>query len=288
MISMTGYGASEYQDARIQISVEFRSYNNRYLEISYNAPFFANCLEQEVKELIKGSVTRGHVDLNLRIKVLESDVEFIVDTNLVNEYTKALERIIETAGLDRRPRLSDYLHHDDILKLVKHHDIEAYHGLILEQINLALVPFCESRAIEGERTAVDIQKNLSSFEQAFQTVAAHAGQIESMIQENLVSRFKQLLDTNYDENRVLQEVAVMLMKYTISEELNRVETHLSQFRSDMQQGQSVGKRLDFLCQELNREVNTIGSKSIIAEVNQAVVIMKESLENIREQLRNVE
>lgn len=288
MISMTGYGASEYQDERIQISVEFRSYNNRYLEISYNAPFFANCLEQEVKESIKSTISRGHVDMNLRIKVLESDVEFIVDENLVVEYTKALERIIEAAGLDRRPRLSDYLHNDDILKLVRHHDIGEFHDLILEQVNLALVPFCESRAIEGERTMLDIQKNLSSFQAAFHSVIAQAASIETMIQENLVGRFKQLLESNYDENRVLQEVAVMLMKYTINEEINRVETHLAQFREDMESGQSVGKRLDFLCQELNREVNTIGSKSIIAEVNQAVVVMKESLENIREQLRNVE
>ncbi len=119
-------------------------------------------------------------------------------------------------------------------------------------------------------------------------VCGQADLLETKLHDNLTERFQKLLGEGYDEGRILQEVAVMLNKYTVNEEIQRIRSHLNQFKVVMDQDVAVGKKLDFICQELNREINTTASKSIIAEINQAVVSMKDSLENIREQLRNIE
>ncbi len=121
-----------------------------------------------------------------------------------------------------------------------------------------------------------------------EVVAGHAPALERSIADNLRSRFAELLGNAVDENRILAETAVLLMKYTISEELARLRAHLEEFRSEAARNAAPGKKLDFLCQEINREINTIGSKSPILEVSRAVVSMKDALENVREQLRNVE
>ncbi|MDR1869273.1 MAG: DUF1732 domain-containing protein, partial [Treponema sp.] len=126
-------------------------------------------------------------------------------------------------------------------------------------------------------------------EVSLQTVAAHIPALENSIKENIKTRFKELVgDGVIDDNRILAETAVLLMKYTVSEEISRLSSHLAEFRAETAKNERPGKKLDFLCQEINREINTIGSKSAILEVSRAVVDMKESLENIREQLRNVE
>jgi uncharacterized protein (TIGR00255 family) len=125
-------------------------------------------------------------------------------------------------------------------------------------------------------------------EESVKTVSARAPELEISIKENLHTRFKELLGDKIDDNRILAETAVLLMKYTISEELSRLSAHLTEFRLETERNPSPGKKLDFLCQEINREINTIGSKTPLLEVSMAVIEMKNALENIREQLRNVE
>ncbi|MCK5154828.1 MAG: DUF1732 domain-containing protein, partial [Spirochaetales bacterium] len=241
-----------------------------------------------IKNLIKSEIERGHVDVNIRIKQLETNLDIVVDKQVVNKLQTAYRTVAEIAGLDEKPGLSHYLSNEDAIKLVKNIDAEIYHQTVLQQIRNALVPYCQAREIEGKMTYEDITRNITSFELSYNIVCEQADLLEAKLHENLTERFQKLLGEGYDEGRILQEVAVMLNKYTVNEEIERIRSHLHQFRFVMDQNNAVGKKLDFICQELNREVNTTASKSIIAEINQAVVSMKDSLENIREQLRNIE
>ncbi len=288
MKSMTGYGASEYQNDMYRLAIEIKSYNNRYLDILFNAPPYLSCYETKMKEMIKQVVKRGHVDVNIKLKQFESQVDVMVDTGVVKQYTEAFKKIITLAGTNDTPHLTHYLHTDDVLKMIRNQDVAKYEQPLMTQLAGALKEYAVTKDREGEATLHDINMQLASFEEGLSVVKEFAEILEIRIKDSLTKRFKQLLEDEYDETRVLQEVAVMLMKYTINEEIQRIESHLIYFKDEIKQERPVGKRLDFICQEFNREINTIASKSIIVEVNQAVVGMKDSLENIREQLRNIE
>lgn len=288
MKSMTGYGVCEFQNDEFQLALEIKSYNNRYLDISFNAPSYLSCYEAEMKERIKTVAARGHIEVNIKLKRFESQVSIVVDESAVRQYAAAFSKVIDAAGLQERPHLTHFLHADDVLKMVRNTDASSYEEVLFRSLDEALLQFAEAKRHDGESTFEDIEHQLEVFEQGLGVVKSHADTLEQRIQENLETRFKQLLGEDYDTGRVLQEVAVMLMKYTINEEIQRIESHLLKFREDMVCTDPVGKRLDFLCQELNREINTVASKSIIVEVNQAVVSMKDRLENTREQLKNIE
>lgn len=288
MISMTGYGVSEYQDDRIQISVEIKSYNNRYLDLSVYIPSYLNVFEAELRDLVRASVRRGHVDVNIRLRHLENDAQIVVDTQLASRYREAFSQIAQAAGIEDEPRLSDFLVSEELLKLVNDRDAGEYKQLVFDQTARALESFVESRRKEGARTYADIRGQLEGFEASFSEISGKADMLEHQLKAMLRSRFEELVGQQYEEGRILQEVALLLNKYTIHEEIQRLESHLKHFAEEMETEDAVGKRLDFLCQELNREINTIASKSIRADISQAVVTMKDMLENIREQLKNVE
>jgi uncharacterized protein (TIGR00255 family) len=152
----------------------------------------------------------------------------------------------------------------------------------------ALKAFAAEKEREGRHTEEDITANLEKINSSLKIVESFIPVIENTLKENIKTRFAELLGSQADENRILAETASLLLKYTISEEISRLNSHLKEFRAETAQNNRPGKKLDFLCQELNREINTIGSKSAIIEVTGEVVKMKEALENIREQLRNVE
>jgi len=288
MKSMTGYGSSETWYETFTVSVEIKSLNNRYLDIHLYTPSFLNPLDQEIRDIVKQEVVRGHVDVNVRIKQQESDVEVLIDRNAVARLKEAYEIIAEAAGIAEKPGLIHFTGNEDVIKIVRNFDIEQYRDAVLEEVKKALVPFTQSREAEGRTTGADIRRQLEQFLAGFDLVRDKTAAMENKLTESLTLRFRQLVGDGYDEGRILQEVAVMLNKYTVNEEIQRIGSHAEQFREILESSGPIGKRLDFLSQELNREVNTIASKSIIAEVNQTVVTMKDALENIREQLRNLE
>jgi uncharacterized protein (TIGR00255 family) len=159
----------------------------------------------------------------------------------------------------------------------------------MKLLDKALVEFSDSKGREGTATQENLTQLGNQLHSGLDAIAEYAGTLEIKLKENLISRFDEMLgEKGYDENRFLQEVATLLTKYSVNEELVRLKTHIDVFMDLLKSPDPVGKRLDFLCQEMNREINTIGSKSIIVEINQQVVNMKDSLENIREQVRNIE
>jgi uncharacterized protein (TIGR00255 family) len=222
------------------------------------------------------------------MRQLSSDINLHVDMGALEQYRAAFDQISTVTGT-KEATLADYAQADGVIVSVRDSDVSRYEQLLFELLDTALVDFSIAKEREGEATRKNLQHLGTLFQQELDVVVSYAQELEERLKQSLLNRFDELLGSRgYDEHRFLQEVALLLAKYSVNEEIERLKTHLAAFHELLDTQDSVGKRLDFLCQEMNREVNTIGSKSIIVEVNQHVVGMKDSLENIREQVRNIE
>ena len=288
MISMTGYGYTEYQDEKLSLTLELKSYNNRYLDIYLNLPGFLSPLEPALRTHLAGQISRGKVECTVRVKELEENVEIMVDRKAAQGYAQALREVIDSTGLSGEVTLDHLLRFEGVLKTQKSRDLEGYEELIRKHLEPVLSQFQLSRLKEGAVTAEDIRENLAVLQEGADYFASRASDLEEELQSSLRQRFEQLRGDKGDDGRIMQEIAVLLVKYSISEEIVRLGGHLKAFRDGMEEPGPQGKRLDFLCQEMNREINTIGSKSTMGDVIQKVVACKDAVEKIREQLRNLE
>jgi uncharacterized protein (TIGR00255 family) len=288
MKSMTGYAYRETSGEEVTLSVEIKSYNSRFLEISVYLPSWLSGLESRVRDYIGSRINRGKIELSIRLRDHKAGPAVSVNIEAALAYEKAISRLAESLKTAEKPGLSLILGMEGVLEIEKNPDDERYWKHIEPVLKNAVKDFEAERVREGRHTESDILSHIGAIESSVKIVASHVPLLETAIKENLRNRFAELLGNQIDENRVLAETAVLLMKYTISEEISRLSSHLAEFREEAKRNPSPGKKLDFLCQEINREINTIGSKTTILEVSRAVVEMKDALENIREQLRNVE
>lgn len=288
MRSMTGYAYREYQEKDCSISVEFRGYNNRFLDINISLPAHLSSLERYVRELIAKTCVRGRIDITIHYRELNVPLTVTVNHAAAMAYNRAFNALAETLHIDKKLDLGILIGLEGVLEIEQSRDENRYWDRLEPLLKAAREDFDLERSREGEHTRKHILSQVSLIEKFLNQVNDHADEIEVMVKENLRGRFVELLGDTIDENRILAETAVLLIKYTISEEISRLRSHLSEFRAEAERNPSPGKKLDFLCQEMNREINTIGSKTPQIEVSQAVIEMKHALENVREQLRNVE
>ncbi|KGE70709.1 YicC/YloC family endoribonuclease [Spirochaeta lutea] len=288
MKSMTGFGTGEFQDQRVAIVLELKSYNNRYLDIVVNVPQSLGILEQRIREYLKDRITRGRVEVYLRVRELISTLEPRVDHHLVEAYAQALKSIQKTAGIRKPPGLEHLLQLDGVVRLERTGDPEDLWPGINSSLEQAYLQFDKARVKEGNATLVDIKTQTARIHHGLGVITGQIPQIEDAVSRGLRERFSQVLGDQVEEQRLLAETASLLVKHSINEEVARIESHLSSMEELLAAREPAGKRLDFICQELNREINTIGSKSFLIEISQTVVQMKDALENIREQLRNLE
>jgi len=288
MKSMTGFGFSEYRSENIHLSLNLKSYNNRFLDLYVHLPQFLAPLEPRVRDFLSQRIIRGRAELALKVSEFEEDIEVRLDRKSVQVYRRVLEELAAEAGITDRIRLSHLLRIEGIIKLEKTLDIDKYWQMLEPLLGEAYNEFEETRNREGESTCKDIESNLSVIEDQLVLIEQAIPELEQFIKSELRSRFEELLGDAVDETRIYSEMAVMLMKSNVNEEIVRLASHLSNFRFTIVKEGAVGKKLDFICQELNREINTIGSKSQLAVVNEAVITVKDAIEKIREQLRNVE
>ena len=292
MKSMTAYGYAEFQNENYLMTMELKSYNNRFLEISYFGPPYLSAYESTITDLIKQHAQRGHVDISVKVKNIRSNVDVNVDKEVVESYLKAFREIRDLGtsyALEIQTRMGDVVSQDGVLSSIRTDGIEAYQEGLDYCSKIVLQQFDDAKTREGEITKRDLSAMVDSIAKSLETVKANVVKLEEMIRTNLTDRIHEMLgDQKYDENRILTEVAVMLNRYTINEEVVRLGAHIAEFRKLLGSQEAVGKRMDFLSQEMNREINTIGSKSQMVEVNFEVVNMKDALENIREQIRNIE
>jgi uncharacterized protein (TIGR00255 family) len=288
MKSMTGYGIEERQKDDRSVSVEIKSYNSRFLDIVCCLPPLLSPLERSLRDYINSRCRRGKVELTIRIREAERAVKIHVNEKTARAYYESVLSLARSLGIRKKPGLSLILGMEGVIETESSGDAEAWAEPINTALEGAFKKFNAERIREGQHTKENILTHIKTLEESLAKVASRGPEMETTIKENLRSRFAELLNGEVDENRVLAETAALLVKYTIAEELSRLESHLKEFRSEAEHGEAPGKKLDFLSQEINREINTIGSKTPVLDVSREVVIMKDALENIREQLRNIE
>ncbi|MCE1196820.1 YicC family protein [bacterium] len=285
--SMTGFAHRDFERDGLSGSIQLKSYNNRYLDISIALPPLAAAFEPRIQKLLAERLGRGKVEFGLRLKKASAPTSVVPDIEAAKALYEAATRIAKGCGLAERPSLEFLARFEGVLSFEKDIDAEGLWEPISPEIAAALDEFEATRAREGAATEANIAAELERFERGLGTVRAGASEIDATIARQLKTRFDEILPQGYDEQRMLQELAVQLVRLTINEEVSRLDAHIAAFK-DISREDAPAKKLDFLCQEMNREVNTIGSKNTLVPVAHAVVEMKDALENIREQLRNIE
>lgn len=289
MTSMTGYAYAEQCIEDATISVEIKSYNSRFLDLSVNLPSFLGRLEVFFREKITEAVVRGKIDVSIRVREEKPETQVTVNTEVALSYAKAIEQVALTLGrkVEEIP-LGLIVQQEGVLTSNRDYDMDEYKQLINPVFNRALDDFSKDRIREGQNLKKDLLEKLVELDAAALFFKEWQPKMEELFRENILRRFNELLGEAVDEQRVMTETAAMLVKYTINEEIVRLQSHLVALRSEIEMNPAPGRKIDFLCQEINREINTIGSKNQFTEVGAMVVNAKNALENIREQARNVE
>ena len=291
MWSMTGYGKGAYDQGGIELTCEIKTVNNRYLDVSIKAPRLFAAYEEVVRSLVKEKLTRGHADLFISLKdKREKNTALTTDMALANSYVaaaKALKAAFPDLADDIT--LSSVLRYPEVLKSEDTQTLDEELVLALTSaVKAALENLNAMRKIEGEKLQADMLSRMQEIERLVQQVSVRAPLVAAAYKERLTNRVKEYLDgANIDESRILTEVAVFTDKSNIDEELTRLRSHIEQFRGICQEG-VVGRKLDFLVQEINREANTTCSKSNDVEITKLGLALKNEIEKIREQVQNVE
>ena len=288
MKSMTGYGHSIYKSSDYILEVEIKSYNNRYLDISHTINPLLSSYETYVDDEIKKTVSRGHLDVSLKLKTLSMPSELVLDENLLTQYKNSIERISTLTGA-ALPDAGFYTTLEGVISNTRTVDQDYYKEGVENATREALAMLDENKKREGEGTKKDLEKLGAKFKASLEIILSKKDEMEEYFKKILLEKYEELLgEKGKDDPRFLSEVAALLVKYSINEECSRLKVHLSEYDKLLESDESVGKKLDFLCQEMNREINTTASKSQMVEINLEVVKMKDALEDIREQARNIE
>ncbi len=288
MKSMTGYALTEKHLEEGAVSLEIKSYNARYLDIAISLPFWLSGLEPFFKTLISKNINRGKIEIYLRVKNSSLDVEVTPNTDIALAYIKAMKEIANTTGIPENIDINKLIEQDGVLSIEKNIDLQFWQDILHPIFEETILKYNQTRADEGEALKKDIIFNLEKINSAINHIKTQAPKMEAMFYNNIKEKTKELFDSQIDENRIMQEVALMTVKYTINEEIVRLEAHCKALKKELELDEPVGKKLDFICQEINREINTIGSKNQMIEMSDSIITVKDALENIREQARNVE
>lgn len=289
MNSMTGYGYRSVSRDDYQIEIEIKGYNNRYLEIASYINSSLSSYEGYITSQVKKVARRGKIELSVKLKVFESEAEVHLDEALFRQYLAAFRRAEEISSLHFDVDASALLRIEDLFSTSCQKNAEVYKDALDEALEGALHDFSLSRSREGEETKKDLYRLGRSFEEANERIGRSVPEYEDYFRKLLIEKYEELdLSSRYDETKLLQEIGALLVKYSINEEQNRLKTHIKEYFKLLESSEPVGKKLDFLCQEMNREVNTTASKSQNVSITLETVQMKDDLENIREQIRNIE
>ncbi len=289
--SMTGYGRSQQLAEGMNITVEIKSVNHRYFEFSSRLPRNYGFLDEKLKSFFNGKLTRGKMECYVQIEAVEEpDTVISLNHSLVKGYLDAYKELAETYGLENNVKVSDISRVSDIFTVRKQAaDEDKIWAAVQIVAEAALEGFISMREREGARLKADVLSRLDEIISNVEFIEERSPQTVSEYNEKLLGRLKELLgDTHIDEQRILTEAAIFADKIAVAEETVRLRSHISQLRSFLDQSDAVGKKMDFLVQELNREANTIGSKAQDVEIARRVVSIKAEIEKIREQIQNIE
>ena len=291
--SMTAYGRAKHEDEARSVLVEIKSVNNRYLDCTVKLPRLFGFLEEKIKaRLTERGISRGKIDVYVNIDVIENTgIEVELDTAYVQSYLAALRKLSETFGLANDVTTMRIAQNRDIFTVKKaDEDIGAEWERFRPILDEAIDAFLLARETEGANMKADIIEKRKTVEALAEKIAPLSKADIDWQFEKLQERIKAIAgdSVQFDENRLLTECAIAADKLAIDEELVRLSSHFKAFDQIVESGEPVGRKLDFLLQEINRETNTIGSKVNNAEIGKIVVDMKSELEKIREQIQNIE
>ncbi len=289
--SMTGYGRGQQIIDGREITVEIKSVNHRYFEFSARVPRAYGYLEEKLKSFVQGKVSRGKVDVGVTIFNIEGkDAQIEVNQSIAVGYIDALRKANETIGLTDDLALSQLIRLPDIFNVIKTaEDEEVIWNLVKVVAEEALNNFVAMRETEGQKMKEDIKSRLSYISELVAKVEKRSPMVTEAYRERLYNKISEILnDKKIDEQRILTEAAIFSEKTAVDEETVRLKSHIHQFTELLDSKESVGRKLDFLIQEFNRESNTIGSKAQDVEITRIVVELKSEIEKIREQIQNIE
>ena len=291
MLSMTGYGKGEYICEGLEITCEIKTVNNRYLDISIKAPRIFASYEEIIRNTVRKKLTRGHADLFISVKdKRERETAMSLDESIVASYLAAAKTLKEKfPEVPDDVTLTSLLRYPDVLKQEDTQVLdETLTTGVIEALEKALDKLNEMRLVEGEKLKEDMLSRVETIETLVEEISLRAPKIQQDYREKLENKIREYLsEAQVDEARLLTEVAIFADKSNIDEELTRLRSHIEQFRSICKEG-IVGRKLDFLVQEFNREANTTCSKSNDVTITRAGLALKNEIEKIREQVQNLE
>lgn len=292
ILSMTGYGKGEHNDGKRVITAEIKTINNRYCDISIKTPRHLRFFEDNIRKILKNSVQRGRIDVYINIDYLsESDTVIVPNLCLAKQYKKAIDEIKSELNINSNVSLDTIIKFQDVLVAKEDTEDEEELRICVEAaMNNAVENLVKMRALEGEQLEADIRSSMEKTLRLMDEIVKNSDTIVSDYKTKFETRIKELLGSNHelDENRLYNEIVIYADKSDINEEIVRFKSHMSQLSNVLEEGGQIGRKLDFIIQESNREINTIGSKIGNLEIIQMVIEIKNLLEKIREQIQNIE
>ncbi len=292
ILSMTGYGKGECNDGKRVITAEIKTINNRYCDINIKTPRHLRFFEDNIRKILKNSVQRGRIDVYINIDYLsESDTVIVPNLCLAKQYKTAIDEVRNELNLSSNVSLDTIIKFQDVLVAKEDTDDEEELRICVETaMNNAVGNLIRMRASEGQQLKVDIRSSMDKTMELMGEIAKNSETIVADYRTKFETRIKELMGSNHelDENRLYNEIVIYADKSDINEEIVRFKSHMSQLSGVLKDGGPVGRKLDFIIQESNREINTIGSKIGNLEIIQMVIEIKNLLEKIREQIQNIE
>ncbi|MFD2682887.1 YicC/YloC family endoribonuclease [Bacillus seohaeanensis] len=290
VVSMTGFGRSKSESEQHTVTVEMKSVNHRFSEFYIRMPRQLVKIEDKIKKQVGQYVKRGKVDIFITINgegLVHKSIH--IDWPLLEEYYRLVNEVKRKFSVESDIQLSDLLKREEFITVEEmEEENESLEHLVLQAVTDAASDLRHMREKEGEQLKQDFLLHLKNFQQNVGALKKHAPTVVESYREKIEKKIKENSDNAFDDSRILTEVAILSDKSDITEELTRLESHLKQFHTTIEGKGSIGRKLDFMIQEMNREVNTIGSKSNDSIISNIVVELKTTLEKLREQVQNVE
>lgn len=290
VLSMTGFGRSKTQGQDCEAVVEIKTVNHRFSEINVRMPRNLLKLEEKVKRTISEFVRRGRVEVFILLSgngIAKRKLH--IDWNLLDDYYQFIGQLKNKYDLHSQIDLKDLLTHHDIVTMEEvEEENEELENLVLLTVKDAIHKVIEMRMVEGEQLQKDLENQLSLFKEYLDKIFDYAPTVVEQYKNRLEKKIKDYTEGQFDESRILTEIAIFADKSDIHEEITRLKSHLLQFKRSLLLEGPVGRKLDFMIQEMNREVNTIGSKANDSNIAAQIIEMKTILEKIREQVQNIE
>lgn len=289
--SMTGFGRFEASEGDRKVTVEMKSVNHRYLELGIKLPKKLNFLEGDIRNELKKYVERGKVDVFITYENHGVGNECVrYNAVLAKEYFDCYARISEELGIDNDIKTSHIMRSPDVVSLESEEDDEdIIKSLVIQAIDGAAAHLVESRSAEGERLKVDLISKLDNMISNVEFITEKSPIIVTEYKEKITTKIHELLEDNQiDEARIAQEVTIFADKVCVDEELVRLDSHIKAMKDALNAGGTIGRRLDFIAQEMNREANTTLSKTTDSEISERAIELKTDIEKVREQIQNIE